>query len=348
MRLWSWIDGAPVFAIVDDDILLGGIALYCKDRNLFDNVLIIENPLQPMVVISKPLAYSVALTRDEGDELSAEAIVLNKPEDGSVWFAMDDGPETPADEWWDNIYGVDFAGVSSGNHDVTAVLRCAEGKEVSHDINAMVGIGGDYYVTVGDSITNGVGDFNPFNNDSIDGRIVSSQGFQASLADQLTETTNRPQILFNEGIGGDRASNLEARIDSIMERHPGANKVLLMIGTNYANNSSVTPTDFRNQVLGTIAKINGPQVWLAKPMPTFINDSPLSWTLNTTRNNRIQQYNIELEQIAASSANTYLGPDFYTVFSNFAIPSDVYADHLHPNDAGYTVMADQWHNVLVQ
>ena len=96
----------------------------------------------------------------------------------------------------------------------------------------MVGTGGDYYVTVGNSITNGVGDLIPGNNDSDDGRIVAIQGYQARLSNLLTTKTGRPQIVFNEGIPGDTASDLNGRIDSILDRHPGANKVLMMIGTN--------------------------------------------------------------------------------------------------------------------
>ncbi len=65
--------------------------------------------------------------------------------------------------------------------------------------------------------------------------MVAIQGYQARLADALTTTTGLPQIVFNEGILGDTASDLNGRIDSILDRHPGANKVLMMIGTNDSN-----------------------------------------------------------------------------------------------------------------
>ena len=341
-----WVNGNPVFALVDGSISMGGIALYCQDKVAFDNVIVTHNPLQPVVALSTPLAYSVALTRDEGDALTVEAVALNKPIGGNVEFSLyniNEDSETIEPAMYDSVvYFADFFNLPAGEYDVMVILRDSNGKEVSHDINSMVGVGGDYIVTVGDSITNGIGDYDPFNNDSADGRIVARQGFQAPLADQLTETTNLPQIVFNEGIGGDTAFDLATRIDSILERHPGANKVLLMIGTNDANRG-VTPTTFRNQVLETVAKINGRQVWIAKPMPTFINDEPISWTLDTTRNNRIQQYNLEINQIAANDPNTYLGPDFYSLFYN---RTELYSGYLHPNDFGYHVMADEWHNVL--
>jgi lysophospholipase L1-like esterase len=327
---------------VDNALSGGSVALYCQDNAAFDNVVITANPLQPLVVLSTPLAYSVASTRDEGDTLTAEAIVLNKPEGASVWFALDDGPETAALEVGGNIYLADFEGVPDGDYDVTALLRNVDGKEVSHDINSMVGVGGDYFIAVGDSITNGIGDEIPWNNDSLDGRIVSSQGFQARLADRLTATTRLPQILFNEGIGGDTAARMELRIDSILERHPSANKILLMIGTNDSG-IRVAPDVFGNTVSRIVGKMNGRQVWLAKPMPTFIINS--DWTLDGPRNSFIADYNVRINQIAQSNLNAFLGPNFYSRFSDRI---DLYQDYLHPNDTGYVFMADRWHDVLVQ
>ena len=210
------------------------MALYCQDRARFDNVLITENPLQPMVAISSPLAYSV--TPGNLVNLTVTAVVLNKPAGGSVAFSLDGGSEiTVAGSG--NFYSRVFPGVSNGNHDVAAIVRYADGTEAGSDTNSMVGTGGDYYVTVGDSITNGEGDDNASNNDSADGRIVAIQGYQARLADLLTTATGRPQIVFNEGIPGETSSDLDLRIDSILDRHPGANKVLMMIGTNDSGGS---------------------------------------------------------------------------------------------------------------
>ncbi|MBC2709782.1 MAG: hypothetical protein HGJ94_01840 [Desulfosarcina sp.] len=354
-----WIDGDPVFAVVDSDpILSGTVALYCQDRAQFDNVLITENPLQPMVAISSPLAYSIASTTPgggHGHTLTAQAVVLNKPIGGSVGFSLDGGSETAATESV-NYYSVDFSGVADGEHDITAVLRDAAGNEASGDINSTVGLGGDYYVTVGDSITNGVGDDDDSNNDSTDGRIVAIQGYQAGqadpadpekrerLADALTTTTGLPQIVFNEGIGGDMAADLNDRIDSILERHPGANKVLLLIGTNDSfNGNPVDPDAFKASVVEVANSIvvDGKQVWLAEILPTYIKDT---WDPDTTRNTQIQKYNTRIQQIATDNPNDDidLGPNFYAVFGSTAL----YADHLHPNDLGYQTMADAWHATL--
>jgi lysophospholipase L1-like esterase len=281
------------------------------------------------------------LTPGSGDNLPAEALVLNPPDNGEVVFSLDGGSEIPA-VGTGNLYSVQFTGIADGEHEVVAVLNSAQGEEVSADINSTVGTGGDYYITVGDSITNGVGDFNPSNNDSADGRIVSIQGYQAKLADDLTTRKGRPQIFFNEGIGGDKASDLDSRIFSILDRHPRANKVLLMIGTNdSASGDRVDPDDFQTTIESITNKLNvdGKSVWLPRTLPTNPpGQDPI-------RDDLIQQYNTKIVAIANADSgdDIFLGPNFYSSFFNNPTR---YADNLHPNDTGYQLMSSQWNSTL--
>ena len=353
-KIIVWIDGIPVFAFVDENpILTGTIALYCQDRVQFDNVEITEPLLQPTVVIATPLAYSVALTGDDDDTLDVQAVVLNEPDAASVEFTLyneNNSEKTTATV--DNGYHTTrFFGVPPGEHDIMAVLKDADGNEVSDDINSTVGSGGGYYVAVGDSITNGFGDLISTNNESADGRIVAIQGFQAPLADILTKATARPQIVFNEGIGGDRASDLLLRIDSILERHPGSNGILMMIGSNDAG-WGVTSTSYNGTVETIAEKIDdfyGIPVWMAEIMPIYVNDSPISWNPDTTKNNLIIQYNTKLRQIAGIEPldDTFLGPNFYHgLFVDS--PAEVYNNYVHPNDIGYQLMAEEWAQKLTQ
>lgn len=337
------IDGDPVFT-TREPAGTARVALYCQDRARFDNVLITEPTGEPMVVISSPLAYSIASTPDEGDFINAEAVVLNKPPGGSVFFTLDDGPETLAMQGGIFCFAY-FHGVADGEHEVAAIVRDANGNEVADDVNSTVGTGGDYIVTVGDSITNGVGDYIPSNNDSIDGRIVSIQGYQAELADKLTITKGRPQIVFNEGIRGDKISDLNARIESIMERHPGANKVLLMIGTNNCR-SSVEHDDYKAMIATIINAVNGKRVWLARPLKVVQDTESDTWV--DSCNLRLGEYGQALKDLANTDPddNTFIGPNFYKVFSDLGNPLTYYADRYHPTDAGYQVMADEWHHVL--
>jgi lysophospholipase L1-like esterase len=333
-----WIDGDPVFAEEDSSIISGTVALYSQDRAWFDNVRITETPLNPVVAISSPLAYSV--TPGNPVNLSAVAVVFNKPAGGSVAFSLDGGPElTTAGSG--HIYSREFTNVSAGNHDIAAVVRYADGTEASSDTNSMVGTGGDYYVSVGDSITNGYGDEDDSNNDSIDGRMVAIQGFQARLSDLLTAETGLPQIVFNEGIPGDTALDLNGRIDSILDRHPKANKGLLMIGTNDSNNiNNVDPVDFKADVEAIADFINGrgKTLWLAKTMPTYLIGSiPSNPQLDDSRNLRIEAYNQRIQDII-NVGDGLAGPDFYAIFND---PS-LYDSYLHPNDLGYRTMANYW------
>ena len=130
------------------------------------------------------------------------------------------------------------------------------------------------------------------------------------------------------------------RLDSIMERHPGANRVLMMIGTNdsgVTNPAPILPGPFGVQV-STIANAivtDGKQVWLAEILP-IIGDA--------ARNTTIQLYNTQIRGIANLAVDDkFLGPDFYDgpVYGFNGKPG-LYADTLHPNDAGYQVMANGW------
>jgi len=331
-----WIDGDPdpVFAHVDSSPLSGTVALYCQERASFDNVIITENPLQPLVAIATPLAHSIALTQDDGTTLSTTSVVLNVPSGGDLLLRLD-GSEITATPVG-NIYTREFLNVADGEHEFAATLRYADGTIAKADINGTVGTGGQYYVTVGDSITNGVGDKDPSNNDSFDGRIVAVQGYQAPLYNSLW-TQTQPVIVFNEGITGDRASDLDSSIASILDRHPKASQVLLMIGTNDSGGSGLDPNAFENVVtsIATQIAVDGKQVWLAEILP--INDEDPT----STRNTLLKQYNTKIRGVASQSGSDsiFLGPDFFNAFAN---NPQLYTDALHPNDAGYGVMADRW------
>jgi lysophospholipase L1-like esterase len=332
------IDGEPLFAESNLEISPGTVALYCQDEAIFDNVVIAENSLQPMVAISSPLAYSVGLN----PVLAAEAVVLNQPAGGSVLFSLDGGIEiesTPSD----NRYSAQFLGVGQGEHEIAAILKAADNAELNRDINSAVGVVGRYIIAVGDSITNGFGDENPFNNNSLDGRIVARQGFAAQLNDLLTHATGLPHIVFNEGIGGDRSEHLDVdRIDSILERHPGADTMLLLIGTNdvWAN---IPVNDFAMHVsnIVNVARFEVNQVSIARILPFYNAQQEIL-------NSRVAIFNQRIDQIVAEdlSANFFLGPDFYQLFEGQS--TVLYGlDGVHPNDAGYQAMAGAWRDSLV-
>jgi lysophospholipase L1-like esterase len=158
----------------------------------------------------------------------------------------------------------------------------------------------------------------------------------------LTSTKGYPQIVFNEAIGGDKSADaLNMRIDSILERHPNANIVVILLGTNDAN-ASVSISQYTNnmQTLINVVLTDGKQVWVARVLPIFNTDG----TPNTTRNNLIQSYNQAIDGSASTPLIGHtLGPDFFNFFLTRAALMD---DTLHPNEDGHEAIAYLWQNFI--
>jgi lysophospholipase L1-like esterase len=158
------------------------------------------------------------------------------------------------------------------------------------------------------------------------------------LNDLLTSTLNYPNIVFNEGIGGESSGEAVARIDSILERHPESNKVLILLGTNDSGNGvSASTYRSRMQSLVNLVVASGKEAWVALVLPVFNLDG----TPNTSRNNIIQSYN---DVILYDLNSITVGPDFYSFFIDKYYTH--YANYIHPNGVGYAAMAEEWHDVL--
>jgi lysophospholipase L1-like esterase len=321
-----FLEGDPLFAYTDTGTSLssGTVGVYCQDEAVFDNVLVTASGLEPDIVITSPVAYSIATTGGN-NALNAVAAVINAPSGASVAFTLDSAT-TLIDET--APFSVQFTGVSQGDHDIDAVLRDGTDQAVATDTNFMIGVDGDYFITVGNSITNGRGDEDSSNNTSADERIISSQGYQAVLNGLLTNEMGYPQIIFNEGIGGDTAENASVdRIDSILERHPGANIALVLLGTNDAR-LSVAPATYQSNMQALVTSLSnaGLQVWVAKIPPDFSGDG---------FNSNIEALNSRIDNLTGISD----GPDFYDSLYDASLYD---ADGIHPNNSGYGTMAQGW------
>jgi lysophospholipase L1-like esterase len=261
------------------------------------------------------------------------------PQGGSIEFVLDlDDTTSVVDS--SSPYTARFSSILQGEHRLDAMIRDDSGAEVVRDINIPIGALGDYYVAVGDSITNGVGDDDSSDNTSQDGRIIAIQGYEANLNDLLTSTRDYPHIVFNEGIGGDTSEKALVRIDSILERHPGSNKMLILLGTNDAG-SGVSSEVFRSNMQGLIDMVlntvpEGVDVWVALVPPAFDENG----VPNSVRNSFVVNYN---DVIQDELTGIQVGPDLYNFF--LTRPS-LFADELHPNALGYEAMAYLWHNEL--
>jgi len=226
-----------------------------------------------------------------------------------------------------------------------------------------VAMGGDYMLALGDSITNGIGDFFEADNDDAQ-RIFATQAYASELAAHIEALPPNEVIVFNEGIGGDSADRTDLqRLESLLERHPDATHTLVQLGTNDAlrdpqrpsgigcspGNATCLAGTFRGDLQSIVNRLNteGIEVWLATAPPTLMDADPL----NSPVNDRIAEYN---EVVRTQITGAMTGPDLWAFFGPDAngddlpdrVRSDLFSDLLHPNGLGHSLMAALWYNAL--
>ncbi len=366
-------NGEARFAARETRFLSGTIGLYAQDQVSFDNVLLQEtNSADPNIVIASPLAFSVI----DGGPLVVSAVATHTTAAASVNFFVD-GILCPPTRLATGIYRANCGLLAPGDHTVEAILT--QGATIRQDTNTVVG-SGDYRATVGDSITNGVDDNFATDNLSADGRQVGIQGYQAVLSDLLTSpgALGVPQIVFNEGVGGDDSFDLVFdRIDSVLRRHPGASTVQLLIATNDAPGALFTPSGLgctysdppaghQQDPAGVpwpsdcAATVKGNIQWavnkvlnagktpiVAEIPPAFgntVSGAPYNDPVNGVRNQRVRDYN---QVIRTELVGRTLGPNFYDYFlGNGENRYSLFDDNVHPNSLGYVLMAHLWRDTL--
>ena len=366
------VNDDPLFAVTDNSLGSGTVALYCQEKSNFDNVLVDSVSASPSIVIEAPLANTVIT----GTALQVTAQVSNIPSGGYVDFLLDDSTVLTDDT---APFAKTFLAPGAGNHKVEAILRNSMDVEIARDTNNNVATSGENMVAIGDSITNGEDD--NFAGDNMasyynlteygrpatiplpPGRILAFQGYEAVLTDWLNTSEPYPDnIVVNEGIGGDETYDAAfVRIESILARHPDLNKTLIMLGTNDASNSipsgagcsgSSCNGTFKGNLQILVDKIR----WLDYPknkvpsnimpivaLPPPAWNSPTPWTSST--NNRLRAYNTV---VSTEINGIQVGPDFFDYFMPSATTnlSSLFSDIFHPNGLGYVVMASLWHNFL--
>ena len=361
-----YLNGDPLFAVSDTSLASGTVALYSQDQGKFDNVQVESLTTTPSIVIASPLAHSV-LT---GSSLTVTASADNVPANGYVEFVLDDGASLTANT---PPFTKKFSVVGLGVHKVDAILRNQSDVELARDTNDDISTQGDYLVAVGDSITNGIGDFFAADNtsgigdfytaDNLIGRIIAFEGYESVLTDTLNATGTYPtNLVFNEGIGGDETYDAAfTRIKSILDRHPTADKALILLGTNDAT-AAIPPGlgcsgaacngTFKGNLQTLVDKIrwaNYPTNTVPSNITPFVAFTPPAFNStspwNSTTNNRIRNYNTV---ISSEINGIQTGPDFFYFFlpSSTRNYRSLFYNALHPNALGHVMMAYLWHNVL--
>jgi lysophospholipase L1-like esterase len=223
----------------------------------------------------------------------------------------------------------------------------------------------NYYVAVGNSITDGFGDDDPSDDISEDGRN-SGGGFEPILNDLLTSATGQSHTIANEGVGGATSADGLASIPTVLNAHPDSWRFLVQYGTNDANplfpipsGRGLNPGDpgypgtFKDNMQQITDAINaaGKEVCLAKP-PITLGDSTFGTPYvdpdTGARNVLIKEYIDVIDELKNDPLNGIAvpTPDFYGLFNENVTGGKrydfEYADNLHPNGEGYRSMADGW------
>jgi lysophospholipase L1-like esterase/predicted regulator of Ras-like GTPase activity (Roadblock/LC7/MglB family) len=338
----------------------------CADAVRFQRV-----ESEPYVAIVEPLSYHIQTSPD----LTAKAIAVNLDPTWKIKFVLDIGtPEELAVFDTSEPYEALFTDVVESEHTIHAIIVDSSDQRVvgvyTQDQVIQVGIG-NYYVAIGDSITFGEGDDDPFDDISQDGRN-SGGGYEPILNDRLTDMTGGvPHTIVNQGIGGQTSAYGLSTISFFLEAHPESQRFLVQWGTNDArpdlpvpSGLGLSPADdgypgsFKDNMQQIIDAINaaGKEVCIAKPPITLgngPNTTPYTDPDAGVRSVLIKEYNEVIDELKNDLSNNIVvtPPDFYSLFNEDVINEDAtegkrydfeYTDNLHPNGDGYRSMADRW------
>jgi lysophospholipase L1-like esterase len=327
----------------------------------------------PSVTLTAPVDEYL---QSSGASLTATAYACLDPVQNASWgvrFMLDGA--SPID-----VHAAPFqatyTGLSKAEHVIDAYVINSTGALVSgtgtHDQVKQLGIG-DYYVTMGDSVSWGYGDNISSDNTSNDGRDTGG-GYEPVLNNQLTTFKNYPQHVANEAVPGTTSAEGLKLLPSVLNKHPNSQTSLVMFGMNDARPWLPVPSgqglnpgdsgytgsykDNMQQIINqlkaagkhvVLAKVNVALADCADNVPTDPGYCPPYPNLSTgARNVLIQQYNTVVGELVANTANgiTVTPPDFYNYFlTNYQTQ---YYDNIHPNGVGYQSMANLWFQALTK
>ncbi len=325
----------------------------------------------PGVRITSP--HALYLQTSSTLQVTAQACLDSNTEPNwGVRFVLDGGAQKIDDHT--APFQATFSNVSKAEHTIDAYVIDSSGNVVSgtgtSDHASQIGIG-DYYVTMGDSITAGYGDDVAADNTSSDGRN-SGGGYEPVLNNLLTAAKGYPQNVVNEGVGGTTSGDGLALVSSLLARHPNAQMFLVDYGMNDArpwlpvpSGLGLNPGDsgyagsFKDNMQQIINAVNaaGKKIALSKINPALadcaVNNpsdpgycAPYPNFSTGARTVLIQKYNQVVDELRAIPSNkiTVVPPDLYTYFANHT--QTEYFDNIHPNGVGYQAVGNLWLQAL--
>jgi lysophospholipase L1-like esterase len=197
----------------------------------------------------------------------------------------------------------------------------------------ITGVRPNIYMAFGDSITLGEG--------SSDG-----DGYRRHLQDLLRAHFGHA-TLDNEGISGTRSNRGAERLpDSLADRIPAF--TLIMYGTNDWNDRTcqLTPPCFTidslREMVRTTRAAGSLPILASIPLPNTGYDERVP----PQREDWVESQNERIAAMAKEEGVVLVNME--EALPNDVDRSDLYFDHLHPNDRGYERMADAWFGALIR
>jgi len=176
---------------------------------------------------------------------------------------------------------------------------------------------------IGDSITYGVG---------------SNMGGYPAILEQKLRAAGHNVVVLNKGVPGEISPETDERL---LNAIANVDIALLMIGTNDVINHRGDYSSIE-VIEGMLDKmIISSVVPIISTVTPAAPSSDYAWA-----NYGIEPLNSEIAAIVAARAKSaYLVDNYIAVWNNGG--DALYVDRLHFNDQGYSVVADQWFNCLI-
>jgi lysophospholipase L1-like esterase len=176
-------------------------------------------------------------------------------------------------------------------------------------------------VCLGDSLTHGA-------------RDDYGRCYPMELSDMLWNEYKQRWLCAEEGVNGERSSDVLRRALSVIKKYPEAHEVVLLCGTNDSKDRFDTPPEIYKQnmegILRIAAMYDKEVIICYLPdlngfgAPDYSQESP----------KRIEKFNGKITELVAEYPNIIKG-----VVDLRGIPADYYADGVHFKNVGYVEIA---------
>jgi len=164
------------------------------------------------------------------------------------------------------------------------------------------------------------------------------RGYPAELADMLHERDGRTWICLNEGINGERSSDLLRRASRVLLSRKNETIITLLIGTNDSKDPPTPAEIYRRNVAQVlrIGSVSGHR-FVVGLLPRF--GKRMNTPYDHKNSSYIDTYNSVLRQLVQEHSLASV---------DFTDMGEMTVDGIHFGNAGYREMAKRWADTIVR